>query len=93
MPVNGSLRTRPAVRRATAEILAILREAASGRRPGDVCRAHRITDTTFYRWRRRFGGRLLADDDRLERLEAENRRLRAPLAVDARETALTPTQL
>jgi len=63
------------------QIEAILAEADTGVPIGDLCRRHGMTDSTFYRWRMRYGS---ADsvpqpgvsDARLQRLEAENLRLR-----------------
>jgi putative transposase len=38
------------------QIVAILREAAAGRKAiGEVCRKHAISEPTFYVWQRRFG--------------------------------------
>jgi putative transposase len=45
-----------------------------------LCRAHGITDTTFYRWRQRFGGLTVSDAQRLRTLEQENARLKRLLA-------------
>jgi putative transposase len=53
----------------------------------DVCHAHGITDSTFYRWRRRYGGALVGEtrrmsaERRLHNVEAENRRLKRRLAA------------
>ena len=44
--------------RFTAEqIVAILHEAAAGEVVRELCRRHGIIETTFYRWRRPYGGR------------------------------------
>jgi putative transposase len=45
-----------------------------------LCRAHRMTETTFYRWRKKFGGMTIPDTQRLHELEKENARLRRLLA-------------
>jgi putative transposase len=47
---------------------------------GMLCRAHGITETTFYRWRQKFGGITVADAQRLRELEKENARLKRLLA-------------
>ncbi|MGH3337560.1 MAG: transposase, partial [Propionibacteriaceae bacterium] len=46
----------------------------------EVCRRHGITDTTFQRWRRKYGGLQVSEAKRLKALEEENRRLKQLLA-------------
>ena len=36
-----------------------------------VCREHNISDQTFYRWKKKYGGMELADARRLKELEKE----------------------
>ncbi len=65
------------------QIVGILQEAASTVR--EFCRRHGITETTFYRWRAKYGGMLKAGIRRLKQLEDENRRLKklvADLSLD-----------
>lgn len=63
------------------QVVGILREAeAEGKTISDVCRDHGITETTFYRWRRRFGGLGLPEVRRLRELEQENARLKRLVA-------------
>ncbi len=58
------------------QIVALLREAEKGEKPiADLCRDAGITETTFYRWRRKFGGSTVSDVRRLKQLEKENSRL------------------
>jgi putative transposase len=45
-----------------------------------VCRRHNITEQTFFRWRRRFGGLDVPDARKLKSLEAENAKLKKLLA-------------
>lgn len=45
-----------------------------------ICRAHGISETTFYRWRKQFGGMSVAEVQRLKELEKENARLKRLLA-------------
>jgi putative transposase len=45
-----------------------------------LCRARGITETTFYRWRQKFGGVTVSDAQRLRELEKENARLKRLLA-------------
>jgi putative transposase len=64
------------------EILEILKAARDGVLIKDLCRTHEITDSTFYRWRARYGAALAAvpasitPEQQLRRVAAENRRLR-----------------
>jgi putative transposase len=65
--------------------LAIVRQAAAGTQIRELCRKHGITETTFYRWRRKYDGLEIAEARRLKVLEDENRRLKklvADLALD-----------
>jgi putative transposase len=72
--------------RFTAEqIVAILQEAAAGAQVRELCRRHGVTETTFYRWRRQYGGLQVSETKRLKALEEENRRLKklvADLSLD-----------
>jgi len=45
-----------------------------------LCRAHSITEATFYRWRKKFSGMTVYDTQRLRELEKENARLKRLLA-------------
>ncbi len=64
-----------------AQIIPILREAEAGKEPIEVlCRKHGISEATFYRWRRKFGGMEPSDAARLKELERENARLKKLLA-------------
>ena len=56
------------------QILAIVKEGEAGRKVADVCRAHGITDQTYYRWKAKYGGIELSELQRLKQVEDENRR-------------------
>lgn len=77
------------------QIVVILQEAERGEKTvRDICRAHGVTETTFYRWRRKFGGMTVPETQRLKELEKENARLKRLLAerdleVDALREFLT----
>jgi putative transposase len=58
------------------QILAIVKEGEAGRKVADVCRAHGITEQTYYRWKAKYGGMELSEMQRLKQLEDENRRLK-----------------
>lgn len=45
-----------------------------------MCREHRITETTFYRWRKAYSGMSVNEAQRLKELEKENTRLKRLLA-------------
>lgn len=64
---------------------------------GAVCRTHGITESTFYRWRKQFGGMIVSEVQRLRELEKENGRLKRLLAerdleVDALKELLAKKQ-
>ena len=78
----------PRKRFTSEQIVSKLREAeihlAQGEPLADVCRALAISEQTFYRWRKEFGGLKLSQAQRLKGLERENellRRLVAGLAL------------
>ena len=58
------------------QILSIVKEGEAGRKVADVCRAHGITDQTYYRWKAKYGGMELSELQRLKQVEDENRRLK-----------------
>lgn len=66
-----------------AEIVGILRENDRGTNARELCRRHGITETTFYRWRRKYGGLQVNEARRLKALEEENRRLKRLVADQA----------
>jgi putative transposase len=76
--------------RFTAEqIVGILREAdGKEAKVRDVCRQHGITEQTFYRWRKVYGGLPVSEAKRLKGLEEENRRLKRLVADQALDIAM-----
>jgi putative transposase len=62
------------------QIIAVLHEAAASANAREVCRKHGITETTFYRWRAKYGGLQVSEAKRLKALEEENRRLKQLVA-------------
>ena len=66
------------------QIISKLREAevqlGQGSTVGDVCRSLGVTEQTYYRWRKEWGGLKLAQAKRLKLLERENGRLRRAVA-------------
>ena len=64
----------------TDEIIRILRQAEAGQAISAVCREHNVSEATFYRWKKKYGGMDLADAKRLKELEKENSELKKFLA-------------
>ena len=71
------------------QIVSKLREAdvliGKGQTVADVCRQLQITDVTYYRWRKEYGGLSIDQAKRLKDLETENTKLRkviADLSID-----------
>lgn len=66
------------------EIIGKLREAevvqAQGGTVVDACRRIGVTEQTYYRWRKEYGGLKVDQARRLKELEAENGRLRRAVA-------------
>ena len=72
-------------KRFTAEqIISKLREAevalAQGQNVGQVCRRIGVSEQTYYRWRKEYGGLRLNQAKRLKALEKENARLKKVVA-------------
>ena len=71
-------------RYSTEQIIVKLREAeieaGRGLKVPEVCRKLGISEQTFYRWRRRYGGLGRSEVRRLKALEQENSRLKKLLA-------------
>jgi putative transposase len=71
------------------QIITKLREAeviqSQGKSAGEACRKLGITEQTYYRWRKEYGGLRVDQAKRFKELEKENQRLKkvvADLAVD-----------
>ncbi len=66
------------------EIITKLREAdvllARGQNMVEVCRQLAISDQTYYKWRKEYGGMQIDQAKRLKQLEQENSRLRRAIA-------------
>jgi transposase-like protein len=73
-----------AKRYSTEQIIVKLREAeiemGRGVKVPEVCRKLGISEQTFYRWRKRYGGLDRSEVRRLKALEQENARLKKLLA-------------
>jgi putative transposase len=63
------------------QIIKILEQAEHDERSiSSICRGHGISETTFYHWRKQFGGMTVAEVQRLKNPEKENARLKRLLA-------------
>jgi putative transposase len=65
------------------QIVGVLQEHEKGANISELCRRLGITETTFYRWRRKYGGLQVNEARRLRALEEENRRLKRLVADQA----------
>jgi putative transposase len=66
-----------------AQIVGVLQEHEKGAKVPDLCRKHGITEPTFYRWKRKYGGLEVSETRRLKALAEENRRLKQLVAEQA----------
>lgn len=67
------------------QIVQALRQAEGGTPIGEICRKLGVTETTFYRWKKRFAGLDVSEVRELKQLRDENRKLKglvADLALD-----------
>lgn len=82
----------PKKRFAAEQIIHKLREAevelARGQTTGEVCRKLEISEQTYYRWRRAYGGLKVEQARRLKSLEKENSRLKRVVAEQALDIAI-----
>ncbi len=79
-------------RHTSEQIIAKLREAeielAKGQTTVDVVRKLGITEQTYYRWRKEYGGLRVDQARRLKDLERENGRLKKLVADQALDNAI-----
>ena len=67
-------------RHSVEQITAILKQAENGAPVGDLCRQVVITEQTFYRWKKVYGGMLPSEARELKPLRDENVRLKKVVA-------------
>ena len=74
------------------QIIHMLREAeiklAGGRRIGEVCRELGISEQSYYRWRKEYGGMQVSQAKKLKDLERENTRLKKLVADQALDKSI-----
>lgn len=77
------------IRFSETQILNILKEQAQGQKVSEICRAHGISDATFYNWKSKYSGMTANELKRLKELEYENSRLKRMYAdISLENTAL-----
>lgn len=62
------------------QIAFALKQAETGTRVAEVCRKMGVTEQTFYRWKKKYGGLTGSELRRLKQLEEENRKLKRMVA-------------
>ncbi len=74
------------------QIIHMLREAeiklAGGKKIGEVCRELAISEQSYYRWRKEYGGMQISQAKKLKDLERENARLKRLVADQALDKAI-----
>ncbi len=68
-----------------AQIIALLKEGANGVPVEEICRKYGIGNSTYYKFKSKYGGMELSDLKKLKQLETENRQLKhmyADLSLD-----------
>jgi putative transposase len=65
------------------QIVRVLQEQEHGAPLGELCRKHGVSEQTFYRWKRKYGGLEVGEAQRLKALEEENARLKRLVADQA----------
>jgi transposase-like protein len=74
-------------RHGAEEIVRKLRDAeallSSGKSIGEACQALEVSEQTYFRWKKKYGGMKADEAKRLEALEQENSRLKKLVAEQA----------
>jgi len=71
-----------------SQIIGILKEAETGIPVPELCRKHGMGNSTFYKWRSRYGGMDVSLLQRMKELESENKRLKKLYAESQLEADL-----
>jgi len=69
-------------RHSDQQIIAILKQHESGIPVADLCREHNIGNSTFYKWRAKYGGMDAPMIKEIKELRAENARLKKMYAEE-----------
>lgn len=71
-------------RRSAEQIIRLLKQAdvlaSQGKLVETICRELGVSDATYYKWRKEYGGMGMDQARRLKELESENRRLKRAVA-------------
>ena len=74
------------------QIIHMLREAeiklAGGKKIGEVCRELGISEQSYYRWRKEYGGMQVSQAKKLKDLERENAQLKKLVADQALDKSI-----
>ena len=62
------------------QIIGILKQVEAGRTVAEVCRKNGVGESTYYKWKSKYGGLEVNEARRLKALEDENSRLKRLLA-------------
>ncbi len=62
------------------QIIGILKQVEAGRPVVEVCREHGVGESTYYKWKSKYGGLEVNEARRLKTLEDENSKLKRLLA-------------
>lgn len=67
-------------RHSVEQITGVLKQAEAGASVGDLCRQVGVSEQTFYRWKKVYGGMLPSEARELKQLRDENTRLKRVVA-------------
>ena len=62
------------------QIALALRQAEGGTTVGEICRKLQVSEATFYRWKKKFGGLGVPELRELRQIREENRKLKQVVA-------------
>jgi putative transposase len=68
------------------QIIGILKAAEAAGNIREVCRENNLTEQTFYRWRRKYGGMDVSEAKKLRELERENTELKKMVSTFTQAT-------
>ena len=68
-----------------SQIIAAIKKQQAGIAVKDICREIRISDSTFYNWKAKYGGMEASDVKRMKELEAENAQFKSMYAEASME--------
>jgi putative transposase len=63
-----------------AQIVGILKQGVAGIPVAEICRQHGVGESTYYKWKSKYGGMSVSELKRLKELESENERLKRMFA-------------